>query len=131
MLKCQSIFLNIPHKRYLRLTGTRWVEHQVAAFNLPILIGFLNQQIQSPHNATIEKFVLKMEGLRKNIAQRKPVIFNSVKLYILALLRPMSNILREINLPSPEFLTTCQMTVQNISGMKMRENELDNKELFA
>ena len=112
------------------------MEHQVAAFNLHILIGFLNQQIQSPHNATIEKFVLKMEGIRKNIEQRKPVIFNSVNLDILVLLRPMSNILQEINLPSPEFLTTCQMTVQNISGMctllnDKRENELDNKELFA
>ena len=27
LLKRQSIFLNIPHKRYKRLTGSRWVEH--------------------------------------------------------------------------------------------------------
>ena len=47
----------------------------------------------------------------------------------------MSNILQEINLLSPEFSTTCQMTVQNISRRYTllndeRENVLDNKELF-
>ena len=77
---------------------------------LPILIGFLDQQIQSPHNATIEKLVSKMKGIRKNIAQTKSVIFNSIKLEILALLRPMSNILQKIDLLLPEFLTTSQMT---------------------
>ena len=116
------------------------MKHRVAALdshldNLPILIGFLNQQIQSPHNATIEKLVSKMKGIRKNIAQTKYVTFNSAKLDILALLRPVSEILQEINLLLPELLTTCQITVQNISRMckllnDERENALDNKELF-
>ena len=47
----------------------------------------------------------------------------------------MSKILQEINLLLSEFLTTCQITVQNISRMcallnDKRGNTLDNKELF-
>ena len=43
----QALFIAIPHWKYNRPSGTRWVEHQVASINshnhnLPIYIGFLN-----------------------------------------------------------------------------------------
>ena len=51
----------ICYKRFKRLTGNRWAGHQAMTLNLhlgdlPILIGFCDQQIKSP-NATIKKLV--------------------------------------------------------------------------
>ena len=45
LFKRQAKFMSADFKRYKRPTGTRWVEHQVAAIdsylhNLPVLIGF-------------------------------------------------------------------------------------------
>ena len=54
LMKRQGIFMHIPVTRYNRPSGTRWVEHQVAALkshlkNVPIFIGFCDQQILTPH----------------------------------------------------------------------------------
>ena len=62
LLKRQSLFMGILYKRFKRLTSTRWVEHQVMVLNshlgsLLILISFCDQQIKSPHTATIKKLV--------------------------------------------------------------------------
>ena len=121
------------------MTGTRWVEHRAAALdshldNLPILIGFLDLQIQLPHNATIKKLVSKMKGIRQNIAKTK-CHFQQPKTWHFNLAKTTEQNLQETNLLLLEFLTTCQMTVQNISRMRTllndeRENVLDNKELF-
>ena len=54
LFKRQSLFMDTPVRRYKTLTGTRWVEHRVAALdsyldNLATLIGFCDQQIRAPH----------------------------------------------------------------------------------
>lgn len=142
LFKRQSLFMGIPLKRYKRLTGTRWVEHRLAALdshldNLPILIGFCDQQIRAPHNDTIKKLVPTLEGIRKSVANTTSLIFNAAKLDILAILRPMSMILQDTTLLSPQFLTTCQMTVDNVNRMHTLLNDeggecdiLKDEELF-
>ena len=49
LFKRQSIFMELPRRKYKWLSGTRWVEHRIEALdshfiNLPILIGFCDQQ---------------------------------------------------------------------------------------
>ena len=72
LFKRQSLFMGTPQRRYKRLSGTRWVEHRVAALdslldNLPILIGFCDQQIRPPHNATIKNLVPTLSLLYHNL----------------------------------------------------------------
>ena len=52
---------------YKREGGTCWVLHELIAIdvylkNLPMFIGFLNNEISSPHNATMKKEKPKVEG---------------------------------------------------------------------
>ena len=116
--------MGLDKKRYKRLGGTRWVEHRIAALeshlhNLPILIGFCDQQIKQPHNQTMKKIVPILEGVCKNIASTKSLLFNSMKLDILNLLQqPMSKILHDMSLLSPTFITNCKVTMQNVKRMK-------------
>ena len=89
LFKWQSLYMGLDKKHCKRLSGTRWVEHRVAALeshlhNLPILIGFCDQQIKQPHNQTMKKLFRVLEGIRKNIASTKSLHFNSVKLKSLA-----------------------------------------------
>ena len=68
LFKRQSIFMELPRRKYKQLSGTRWVEHRTEALdshliNLPILIGFCDQQISSPHNNAIKKLKSKLEGV--------------------------------------------------------------------
>ena len=70
LFKRQSIFMELPRRKYKQLSGTRWVEHRIEALdshliNLPILIGFCDQQISSPHNSTIKKLKSKLEGVER------------------------------------------------------------------
>ena len=139
LFKRQSIFMELPRRKCKRLSGTRWVEHRIEALdshliNLPILIGFCDQQISSPHNSTIKKLKSKLEGVRKGVTSVTPLIFNSVKLDVLEVVRPMSKILQETSLLSPTLLTTCTVTMENISWMSdLIENWKEKgkiKELF-
>ena len=131
--------MELPRRKHKWLSGTRWVEHRIEALdshliNLSILIGFCDQQISSPHNNTIKKLKSKPEGVRKNVTSMMDLIFNSVKLYVLEVARPMSKILQETSLLSPTFLTTYTVTVENISPMSdLIENWKEKgkiKELF-
>ena len=53
--KRQAKLMEIQYHKYKCPEGTQWVEHQIAGLdshmhNLPILLGFINQQIVDPHN---------------------------------------------------------------------------------
>ena len=114
--------MELPRRKYKRLSGTRRVEHRIEALdshliNLRILIGFCDQQIPSPHNSTIKKLKSKLEGVRKSVTSVTALIFNSVKPDVLEVVRPMSKILQETSLLSPTLLTTCTVTMENISRM--------------
>ena len=132
LLKRQSLFMGISLKRYKKRIGTRCVEHRVSALdshldNLPILIGFSDQQIRAPHNDTINKLVSTLQGIRKSRANTTSLIFNAVKLDILAILCPMSMVLQDTVLLSPQFLTTCQMTVDNVNRMRSLLHDIDER----
>ena len=66
----------------------------------------------------MKKLVPVLEGICKNITSTKSLFFNSVKLDILNLLQPMSKILQDMSLLSPTFITTCEVTMQNVKCMK-------------
>ena len=66
----------------------------------------------------MKKLVPVLEGICKNIASTKSLLFNSVKLDILNLLQPMSKILQDTLLLSPTFITTCEVTMQNVKRLK-------------
>ena len=102
--------MEAPHTRYKRPSGTWSVEHQVNAIdsylkNLPVLIGFLNQQIVAPHNNSMKKNVPRMQGLEMQIAKVNKIIFMSVKQDVLEILCPLSKILQDNGLLSPELFT--------------------------
>ena len=139
LFKRQSIFMELPRRKYKQLSGTRWVEHRIEALdshliNLPILIGFCDQQISSSHNSTIKKLKSKLEGVRKSVTSVMALIFNPVKSDVLEVVRLMSKILQETLLLSPTLLTTCTVTMENISWMSdLIENWKEKgkiKELF-
>ena len=66
----------------------------------------------------MKKLAPVLEGIHKNIASTKSLLFNSMKLDILNLLQPMSKILQDTLLLSPTFITTCEVTMQNVKCMK-------------
>ena len=76
----------------------------------------------------MKKLVPILEGICKNIASLKSLLFNSVKLDILNLLQPMSKILQDLLLLSPTFITTCEVTMQNVKCM---ENLVEEKQREA
>ena len=107
--------------------------HPIAALechlhNLPILIGFCDQQIKQLHNQTMKKLVPVLEGIRKDIEDMKSLLFNSVKLDIVNLLQPMIQILQNMSLISPTFITTCEVTIHNVKRMK---NSVEEKQKQA
>ena len=79
LMKRQGIFMHIPVTRYRRPSGTRWVEHQVAALNvhlknLPIFIGFCDQQILTPYNASMKSVRSQLKGSRKTVCNTDRII---------------------------------------------------------
>ena len=66
----------------------------------------------------MKKLVPVLEGTRKNIANTKSLLFNSVNLDILNLLQPMGKILQDTLLLSPTFIITCEVTMQNVKRMR-------------
>ena len=114
--------MELTKRKYKWLSGTRWVEHRIEALdshliNLPILIGFCDQQISSLHSNTIKKLKSKLGGVRKSVTSVTTLIFNSVKLDVLEVVWPMNKILQETLLLSPTLLTTCTVTMVDISRM--------------
>ena len=55
--------------------------------------------------------------MQKSVTSVIDLIFNSVKLDVLEVVRLMSKILQETLLLSPTFLTICTVTIENISQM--------------
>ena len=68
LFKRQAIFMGQKLFKYKRPTGTRWVQHQVDALessikNLPIFLGFANQQIFDRYNQQMKDSKPKLQGL--------------------------------------------------------------------
>ena len=58
--------------------------------------------------------VPKMEGFEKFMCKTSQTVFHAVKLDMLQLIRPVSTILQDNALISPEFITLCQTVINNV-----------------
>ena len=88
LLKRQSL-LKYDWVRCKRPTRTRWVEHQVDSLasmfhNLPIFIGFANQQIRSPYNKQMKGVKTKLQGMQKQTTNVDKLVFSAIKQDVLA-----------------------------------------------
>lgn len=122
LFKRQGTFLEQEYRKYKRPEGTRWVEHSISSiesfmFNLPVLVAFCNQQILQPHNKTMKDLKPKLQGIKNDVCSLKELLFTSAKIDILTTIRPLSKILQDNSLISPEFITICRMTIDNIDNM--------------
>ena len=113
LFKRQSILERILCIQYKRPSGTHWVEHQCAALNshinnLPIFIGFYNNQILNPHNLKIKKIVPKLQGYKNDVCVTKRVVFEAIKLDVLRLLEFVCKTLQETSLLTPKLLSVCR-----------------------
>ena len=114
--------MDIPHWKYKRPSGTRWVEHQASNINLhnhnlPILIGFFNQQISQPHNASIKKIKADLEGYRSNICNVDRIVFSGAKQDVLNVVQPLSKVMQENSLIMPSIITSCAKTLKSIGKL--------------
>jgi hypothetical protein len=122
LFKRQAIFQGISYKQYKRLTGTRWVEHQAGALkshlkNLPVLLGFCNQQISSPHNKSIKNIVPKLTGIKNTLANTAKAIFSAARLDVLLMLQPMTKVLQKAELLAPELISNCGKALKNMTKL--------------
>ena len=86
-------FKGLKFLKYKRASGTRWVAHQVdstSSFlrNLPILLGFLNHQINTPYNKSMKGAKPTLMGHLKNASKLEIVIYLAARQDILAYLSP-------------------------------------------
>ena len=117
LFKRQALFMEARQTRYKRPSGTRWVEHQVAAIdaylkNLPVLIGFFNQQIAAPHNNSMKKCVPRLQGLEEQTAKVENILYMAVKQDVLEMVQPLSKTLQDNDLLTPELLTAVAKCVK-------------------
>ena len=134
-MKQQAQFIGFPVLRFKTDSRTPWVEHQVIATsvyltNLPITVtaGFFNQQTASPYNASMKLAVPKMEGFEKSMCKTSHIVFHAVKLDMLQLIIPVSKILQDNVLISPEFIMLCQTV---INGVQKAHKLLSSKRVDA
>ena len=125
LFKRQAIFMGIKYWKYKRPSGTRWTEHQVANINsnlhnLPILIGFLNQQISMPHNASIKKIKSDLEGYKASICNVDRIIYAAAKKDVLAIIQPLTKIMQENSIILPSVISSCANTLKTFKKLNER-----------
>ena len=103
-------FKGLKFLKYKRASGTRWVAHQVdstSSFlrNLPILLGFLNHQINTPYNKSMKGAKPTLMGHLKNASKLEIVIYLAARQDILAYLSPFSQTLENEKLLVPGAIT--------------------------
>ena len=59
----------------------------------------------------------KMEGFEKSICKTNHIVLHAIKLDLLQLIRPVSKILQDNALLSPEFITLCQTANTNVQKL--------------
>ena len=100
-----------------------WLEHQVDVLdssikNLPTFLGFANQQTSNTYNQQMKDCKDKLQGLLTDNSDIKKIVFYTIKVDILSLLRPVSKILQESNLLLPQLITVCSSAIKTVKKMK-------------
>ena len=109
-------------------SGTRWVAHQtdgLEAFlhNLGLLLGYLNNQIADPYNATMKKEIPRVTGVLASCSDLLTLIFQCFKIDLLKLIKPTSLILKSMSILLPEAITTIGVTVKKVNKFMRKLNE--------
>ena len=108
--------LEIKYRRFHRPGGTRWVEHQVTAlnaflYNLYNLLSFLNDEIALPYNQTMKKEKTSLEGILRQCQSFEVLIFQSIKIDLLQIIKPTSKALELIKILLPEAVMIVENTL--------------------
>ena len=76
----------------------------------------------------------KLQGLLTDNSDIKKIVFNTIKVDILSVLRPVSKILQESNLMVPQLITVCSSAIKTVKKMKKlvetHEDPFINLEFF-
>ena len=88
LFKRHTVIVGKPHHHFKRPGGTRWVAHQVQAFDtylykLSTFLGFLNNQISDPNNATMHKEGPHFEGVLSDCCDLVVLVFQCLKIDVL------------------------------------------------
>ena len=77
----------------------------------------------------------KLQGLLTDNSDIKKIVFNTIKVDILSVLRPVSKILQESNLLVPQLITVCSSAIKTVKKMKKlvetHEDPFINLEFFS
>ena len=124
--------MKTSNRRFKRPSGTRWVAHQSDAIDtflvdLSLLLGYLNNEIADPYNATMKKEVPRLQGVPSSCSNLVTLVFQVAKLDILNLIKPTSLVLQSTNFLLPEAVTTIDVTVTKIEKLlsKFKEKVID------
>ena len=105
---------------YWRPDGTRWVSHQLTAIdvhlcNLPVMLTFSNEQVDTPCNATMKKEKARIEGIHKNASDLKLLVHQALRNDIMAYSVSCSLTLEKLALLMPETIMTIQSTLSTLA----------------
>lgn len=101
-------------------------------YNLPIFIGFLNQQISDPHNQSIKKIKATLQGIKSDVCHVDKIIYAGCKQDVLALVKPLSKVSQDNELILPSLITCCAKTLKLVDLLLTSEGSdaLRRKEVF-
>ena len=115
-------------------------KHQVDALdssikNLPIFLGFPNQQTSDPYNQQMKDCKAKLQVLLTDNSDIKKIVFNTIKVDIFSVLRPVSKILQKSDLLVPQIITVSSSAIITVKMMKKlvetHEDPFINPEFFS
>ncbi|XP_041364478.1 uncharacterized protein LOC121379880 [Gigantopelta aegis] len=123
LFKFQAKDMDVKPLKYKRASGTLWVANQVDSLNsylsnLPILLAFLHQQIQSPYNSRIKDAKPVLEGHLKATLWLELLLYMAVKHDLLVYLSPFTQLVEKNLLLAPETLSSMKSAMQVISRIK-------------
>ena len=127
LFKKHANVLEIKYRCFKRPGGTRWAEHQVTALNTFLykihnLLSFLNDEIALPYNQTMKKEKKCLEGVLKQCQSLEVLLFQSIKVDLLQIIKPTSKALESIKTLLPEDVTIVENTLQQYSDLLERLN---------
>ena len=113
-LKRQALMMKTLNHHFKHPSSTRWIAHQSDEIddflvNFSLLLGYLNNQIADPYNATMKKEVPHLHGVLSSCSNLVTLVFQAAKLDILNLTKLTSLVLQPTNLLLPEAVTTINM----------------------
>ena len=97
----------------------QWEAIETSLSNLPVYLGFLNQQMDTPHNQTMKREGARLKGMEKKARVTNIILYQALKHDILSLILPCSKVQQSNGLLMPELLTIISSTVSTLR--KVRE----------